>query len=136
MLTVNAYAATSATEPLAPMTIERREVGPRDVLVEIKYCGICHSDIHHARSEWGPVTYPVVVGHEIAGIVTAVGSEVTRFTVGDRVGVGCLVDSCRECVSCRAGREQYCVQGGGTLTFGPSTRTAGSRRAATPPTSW
>ncbi|MER5182517.1 NAD(P)-dependent alcohol dehydrogenase [Streptomyces sp. NPDC002896] len=118
MHTVNAYAATSATEPLSPTTIERREVGPRDVLIEIKYCGICHSDIHHARSEWGEQTYPVVPGHEIAGIVTAVGSEVTKFDVGDRAGVGCLVDSCRECVNCRAGREQYCVQGGGTLTFG------------------
>jgi uncharacterized zinc-type alcohol dehydrogenase-like protein len=122
VLTVNAYGATSATEPLVPMTIERREVGPRDVLIEIKYTGVCHSDIHHARSEWGPVTYPVVPGHEIAGIVAAVGSEVTKHAVGDRVGVGCLVDSCRECVNCRKGEEQYCLQGGGTLTYGSVDR--------------
>jgi uncharacterized zinc-type alcohol dehydrogenase-like protein len=118
LFSVNAYAATSATEPLAPTTIERREVGPRDVLIEIRYTGICHSDIHHARSEWGPVTYPVVPGHEIAGVVTAVGAEVAKHAVGDRVAVGCLVDSCRECVHCLAGEEQYCAQGGGTLTFG------------------
>ncbi len=117
MFTVNAYAATSATEPLTPRTIDRRDVGPHDVLIEIKYTGICHSDIHHARSEWGPTTYPVVPGHEIVGIVTAVGSEVTKHAVGDRVGVGCMVDSCRECVSCRKGEEQYCLKGN-TLTYG------------------
>ncbi|WP_435110937.1 NAD(P)-dependent alcohol dehydrogenase [Nocardiopsis synnemataformans] len=116
MFTVNAYAATSATAPLAPTTVERREVGPHDVLIEIAYAGICHSDIHHARSEWGPQAYPVVPGHEIAGIVTRVGSEVTRFSVGDRAGVGCLVDSCRECDHCRGGQEQYCAKG--VLTFG------------------
>jgi uncharacterized zinc-type alcohol dehydrogenase-like protein len=117
VLTVNAYAATSATEPLGPMTIERRDVGPRDVLIEIKYTGICHSDIHHARSDWRQETYPIVPGHEIAGIVAEVGSEVTQHAVGDRVGVGCMVDSCRECVNCRKGEEQYCVEGN-TLTFG------------------
>ncbi|MGW2288067.1 NAD(P)-dependent alcohol dehydrogenase [Streptomyces phaeochromogenes] len=117
MLTVNAYVATAATEPLAPTTVERREVGPHDVLIEIKYCGICHSDISHARSEWGQQVYPIVPGHEIAGIVTDVGSEVGRFAVGDRVGVGCLVESCRECESCLKGEEQYCLNGN-TLTYG------------------
>ena len=117
MLIVDAYAATSATEPLAPTTIERREVGPHDVLIDIKYCGICHSDIHHARGEWGEAQYPVVPGHEIAGIVAEVGSDVTRFAVGDRAGVGCMVDSCGKCASCRRGEEQYCLEGS-TLTYG------------------
>ncbi|MFG2850328.1 NAD(P)-dependent alcohol dehydrogenase [Streptomyces mirabilis] len=117
MLTVPAYAATSATEPLAPTTVERRDVGPHDVLIDIKYCGICHSDIHNVRSEWGPATYPLVPGHEIAGIVTQVGPEVTRHAVGDRVGVGCMVNSCRECVPCLRGEEQYCLKGN-TLTYG------------------
>ncbi|MEE1765235.1 NAD(P)-dependent alcohol dehydrogenase [Streptomyces sp. SP18BB07] len=121
MLTVNAYAATAATEPLTPTTIERRDVGPHDVLIEIKYCGICHSDIHHARSEWGEQTYPIVPGHEIAGIVTEVGSEVTKYAVGDRVGVGCMVNSCRECEPCRKGEEQYCLKGN-TLTYGSTDR--------------
>ncbi|HEV7196524.1 MAG TPA: NAD(P)-dependent alcohol dehydrogenase [Pedococcus sp.] len=111
MRTVNAYAATSATSPLVPTTIERREVGPHDVLIEIKYAGICHSDIHAARGDWGPASYPLVTGHEIAGIVTEVGSEVTRHAVGDRVGVGCMVDSCGECRYCQAGEEQFCVNG-------------------------
>jgi uncharacterized zinc-type alcohol dehydrogenase-like protein len=109
--TVKAYAATSATEPLTPTTIERREVGPRDVRIDIRYAGICHSDIHTARGEWGATNYPIVVGHEIAGVVAEVGSEVTRFAVGDRVGVGCMVDSCGECRYCRRGDEQYCVKG-------------------------
>ena len=109
--TVKAYAATSATEPLSPTTIERRDVGPRDVLIDITYAGICHSDIHTARSEWGPTTYPIVVGHEIAGVVAEVGAEVTKFVVGDRVGVGCMVDSCGECEYCLRGDEQFCVKG-------------------------
>ncbi|MFD7408515.1 NAD(P)-dependent alcohol dehydrogenase [Streptomyces sp. NPDC059866] len=117
MFTINAYGATSATEPLVPMTIERRDVGPRDVLIEIKYTGICHSDIHHTRSDWGPVSYPVAPGHEIAGVVTATGSEVTEHAVGDRVGVGCMVDSCRECDECRKGNEQYCLKTH-TFTYG------------------
>ena len=111
MLTVNAYAAFSATEQLRPTTIERRDLGPQDVLIEIAYAGICHSDIHTARSEWGPATYPIVVGHEIAGVVTAVGPQVTRHAVGDRVGVGCMVDSCRACENCERGLEQYCLEG-------------------------
>ncbi|HSO16260.1 MAG TPA: NAD(P)-dependent alcohol dehydrogenase [Arthrobacter sp.] len=111
MLTVNAYAATSATEPLVPTTLERREVGPNDVLIDIKFAGICHSDIHTVRGDWGPQSYPLAPGHEIAGIVTEVGSAVTKHAVGDRVGVGCMVNSCRECVNCLNGEEQFCVKG-------------------------
>ncbi|MEV6305162.1 NAD(P)-dependent alcohol dehydrogenase [Actinoplanes sp. NPDC051861] len=109
--TVNAIAATSTTDPLVRTTIERREVGPRDVLIEISYAGICHSDIHTVRGEWGRVPYPLTVGHEIVGHVTQVGTEVTRHAAGDRVGVGCMVNSCRECDNCRAGQEQYCLNG-------------------------
>ena len=93
MTTVRAYAAASATAPLEPTTIERRAVGPRDVLIDIAYAGVCHSDIHTVRGEWGPKTYPLTVGHEIVGTVAAVGSEVTAHAVGDRVGVGCMVNS-------------------------------------------
>ncbi|MFE1309848.1 NAD(P)-dependent alcohol dehydrogenase [Streptomyces sp. NPDC058755] len=117
MLTVPAYAATSATEPLTPTTVERRDVGPHDVLIEIKYVGICHSDIHNVRSEWGPASYPMVPGHEIAGVVVEVGSEVTGCAPGDRVGVGCMVNSCRVCEPCLRGEEQYCLNGN-TLTYG------------------
>ena len=117
MLTVNAYAAPSATEPLIPTTIERRDLGPKDVLIAIRYAGICHSDIHTVRGEWGDIAYPQVVGHEIVGEVTEVGSEVTLHKVGDRVGVGCMVNSCRECENCLAGAEQYCLNGNiGTYT--------------------
>jgi uncharacterized zinc-type alcohol dehydrogenase-like protein len=117
MLTVNAYAAPSATEPLIKTTIERRDVGPTDVLIEIKYSGICHSDIHTVRGEWGDIQYPQVVGHEIVGIVSEVGSEVSKHKVGDRVGVGCMVNSCGECESCVAGKENYCLKGNtGTYT--------------------
>ncbi|MBU2663909.1 NAD(P)-dependent alcohol dehydrogenase [Actinoplanes bogorensis] len=111
MLTVNAIAAPSATGSLVRTTIERRDVGPRDVLIEIRYAGICHSDIHTVRGEWGDVAYPLTVGHEIVGRVAEVGAEVTRHAVGDRVGVGCMVNSCRECENCRAGMEQYCLPG-------------------------
>jgi uncharacterized zinc-type alcohol dehydrogenase-like protein len=111
MLTVNAYAAPSATAPLVKTTIERRDVGAKDVLIEIKYSGVCHSDIHTVRGEWGPIAYPQVVGHEIVGIVTEVGPEVSLHSVGDRVGVGCMVNSCRECVNCRAGMQNYCLTG-------------------------
>ena len=109
--TVKAYAAPSATDPLEPTTIERRDVGAHDVLIEITYAGICHSDIHTVRGEWGDIAYPLVVGHEIVGEVTEVGAEVTKHQVGDRVGVGCMVNSCRECDNCRAGEEQYCLNG-------------------------
>ncbi|GAA3456726.1 NAD(P)-dependent alcohol dehydrogenase [Dactylosporangium matsuzakiense] len=117
MLTVNAIAATSATDPLVRTTIERRDLGPRDVLIEIRYAGICHSDIHTVRGEWGEIAYPQTVGHEIVGRVTAIGPDVTRHAVDDRVGVGCMVNSCRECDNCRAGQEQYCLNGNvGTYT--------------------
>ncbi|MGN6250803.1 MAG: NAD(P)-dependent alcohol dehydrogenase [Marmoricola sp.] len=108
---VNAYAAPAAGEPLAPLTIERREVGPHDVLIAIEYAGICHSDIHTVNGDWGPQPFPVVPGHEIVGRVAEVGSEVTRHAVGDRVGVGCMVNSCGECTNCRNGDEQYCLRG-------------------------
>ncbi|WP_077488344.1 NAD(P)-dependent alcohol dehydrogenase [Sinomonas mesophila] len=121
MLTAHAYAATSATEPLAPMTIQRRELGAHDVLIEIKYAGICHSDIHTVRGDWGPASYPLVPGHEIAGVVTEIGPQVTKHAVGDRVGVGCMVNSCRECASCRRGEEQYCLKGM-TGTYGAVDR--------------
>lgn len=106
-----AYVAVSATSPLQPGTIERREPGEFEVQIAIKFAGICHSDIHTARGDWAGVKYPVVVGHEIAGIVEAVGAKVTRYSVGERVGVGCFVDSCRECEHCRAGEEQHCLAG-------------------------
>ncbi|MBN8468512.1 NAD(P)-dependent alcohol dehydrogenase [Corallococcus exiguus] len=111
MPTANAYAATSAKSPLGPLAIQRRELGPRDVLIEIKYCGICHSDIHTVRGEWGETNYPIVPGHEIAGIVASVGAEVKKHAVGDRVGVGCMVDACGDCSSCRKGEEQHCLKG-------------------------
>ena len=117
MLTVTAWAAPSATEPLVKTIIERRDLGPTDVLIEIAYAGICHSDIHTVRGEWGDIAYPQVVGHEIAGTVTEVGSAVTLHKVGDKVGVGCMVNSCRECENCLAGEEQYCLNGNtGTYT--------------------
>jgi uncharacterized zinc-type alcohol dehydrogenase-like protein len=111
VLTVTAYAAASPTADILPTTIERRDVGPADVLIEIAYAGICHSDIHTVRGDWGAQVYPLTVGHEIAGVVSAVGSDVTKWKVGDRVGVGCMVNSCRECVNCNAGLEQYCENG-------------------------
>ncbi|OBA59397.1 alcohol dehydrogenase [Mycobacterium sp. 1100029.7] len=116
MSTVSAYAATSATEPLTKTTIERREPGPHDVAIDIKFAGICHSDIHTAKAEWGQPNYPLVVGHEIAGVVREVGSEVTKYKVGDHVGVGCMVNSCGQCSSCKAGIEQYCKRGA-TFTY-------------------
>ncbi len=108
---VNAYAAPAAGEPLALTTIERRAVGANDVLIRIEYAGICHSDIHTVNGDWGPQPFPVVPGHEIVGIVEEVGAEVTRHRVGDRVGVGCMVNACGKCASCRAGDEQYCLEG-------------------------
>lgn len=111
MLKVKGYAATSATAPLAPYAFTRREPKPYDVVVDIKFCGICHSDIHNAKNEWGGTTYPVVPGHEIAGIVTGVGAKVTKHKVGDRVGIGCLVDSCRTCSSCKENLENFCENG-------------------------
>ncbi|STX03395.1 NAD(P)-dependent alcohol dehydrogenase [Kocuria rosea] len=111
MLTVNAYAAPSADAPLEPTTITRREVGPNDVLVEIAYAGICHSDIHTVNGDWRPQPYPLVPGHEIVGTVAEIAPEVTGHAVGDRVGVGCMVNSCGQCTTCRNGDEQYCAEG-------------------------
>ena len=111
MLTVNAYAAPSADAPLEPTTITRREVGPNDVLIEIAYAGICHSDIHTVNGDWGPQHYPLVPGHEIVGTVAEIGPEVTGHAAGDRVGVGCMVNSCGQCTNCRNGDEQYCAEG-------------------------
>ncbi|MEV4937852.1 NAD(P)-dependent alcohol dehydrogenase [Streptomyces zaomyceticus] len=109
--TVPAYAAPAANAPLERTTVPRRPVGEHDVLIDIKYAGICHSDIHQARDGWGEGIFPMVPGHEIAGIVAETGPGVTRFQVGDRVGVGCFVDSCRECEYCAQGLEQYCARG-------------------------
>jgi uncharacterized zinc-type alcohol dehydrogenase-like protein len=111
MTTVAAYAAPAAKAPLERTTIERRAVREFDVLIDIKFAGICHSDIHQVREGWGEAIFPMVPGHEIAGVVSEVGPGVTRYKVGDRVGVGCLVDSCRECDNCKAGQEQHCVRG-------------------------
>jgi uncharacterized zinc-type alcohol dehydrogenase-like protein len=117
MTTVNAYAAVSATDPLVPHSIQRRDVGPHDVAIAIAYSGLCHSDIHTVRGDWGPISYPLVVGHEVVGVVSEIGAEVTKHSVGDRVGVGCMVDSCRRCDSCLAGLEQHCIPGC-TATYG------------------
>jgi len=106
-----AYAAHAAKAPLAPWSLERRAPGPHDVAIAIKFCGICHTDVHQARDEWGGAEFPMVPGHEIAGVVVAVGAHVAKFKPGDHVGVGCLVDSCRQCESCRADLEQYCLDG-------------------------
>lgn len=133
MFTCTGYAAEAATAPLAPFTFERRDPGPTDVRIDILYCGVCHSDLHQARNEWHNTLYPCVPGHEIVGRVTAVGEAVTRFRVGDLAGVGCMVDSCRECASCQEGLEQYCERGfvgtyngedrqGGGHTFGGYSR--------------
>ncbi|MEU9132454.1 NAD(P)-dependent alcohol dehydrogenase [Kitasatospora sp. NPDC048540] len=108
MATVAAYAAPAAKAPLERTTVERRAVGERDVLIDITFVGICHSDIHQVREGWGEAIFPMVPGHEIAGVVAGTGPGVTGFRTGDRVGVGCMVDSCRECENCKAGLEQYC----------------------------
>ncbi|MBF4458939.1 NAD(P)-dependent alcohol dehydrogenase [Pseudoclavibacter sp. VKM Ac-2867] len=121
MTTAKAYAAPSATEPLESITIERRDVGANDLLIDIAYSGICHSDIHTVRGEWGQVPYPLAPGHEIVGTVAEVGSDVTKHKVGDRVGVGCMVNSCRECDNCKAGSEQYCTNGN-VMTYGGKDR--------------
>jgi uncharacterized zinc-type alcohol dehydrogenase-like protein len=106
-----ALSAPSAGAPLATTMIERRDLGEHDVLIDIKFCGICHSDIHQVKDEWGGSIFPMVPGHEIAGVVAAVGSAVSRISIGDRVGVGCLVDSCGECEYCQEGEEQFCTKG-------------------------
>lgn len=122
---VRAFGATSPTSHIAPVTIPRRTVGPHDVLLDILYCGVCHSDIHTVRGEWGPVQYPAVPGHEIVGRVIAVGDQVTKFRIGDIGGVGCMVDSCGACAHCEDDLEQYCAKGM-TQTYGsPDPHTGG-----------
>ncbi|RYX86122.1 NAD(P)-dependent alcohol dehydrogenase [bacterium] len=115
-MNTNGYAAQSATEALAPFNFERREPRPNDVVIEILYCGVCHSDLHQTRNDWGNSTFPMVPGHEIIGQVESVGTDFTRFKVGDKVGVGCLVDSCQHCAACAQGLEQYCEEGS-TVTY-------------------
>ncbi|MDD9244743.1 NAD(P)-dependent alcohol dehydrogenase [Enterobacter soli] len=105
------YAAKTPTAPLAPFTFDRREPRPDDVVIEILYCGVCHSDLHQARNDWGFSEYPIVPGHEVIGRVASVGDSVTKFKVGDLAGIGCMVDSCRECNPCQQGLEQYCEEG-------------------------
>jgi uncharacterized zinc-type alcohol dehydrogenase-like protein len=117
MSSTKSYAAQSATSPLAPWTIDRRDPKPHDVQIEILYCGVCHSDLHTARNDWGMTVYPVVPGHEIVGRVIAVGDHVKKFKAGDIAGIGCLVDSCRECDNCKDGLEQYCSNGS-VFTYG------------------
>jgi uncharacterized zinc-type alcohol dehydrogenase-like protein len=129
MIATKGFAAKEATAPLGPFEFERREPGPYDVQIEILYCGVCHSDIHQVRNEWGGTMYPIVPGHEIVGRVTKVGSAVKKFKEGDLAGVGCLVNSCRDCQNCKEGLEQYCENGsvgtynsyerdGKTITYG------------------
>jgi len=116
--TVLAVGSTDVIGELKLMTISRRAVGPNDVHIQVKYCGMCHSDLHTVRQEWGPTAFPCVVGHEIAGVVDSVGSSVTKFKVGQTVGVGCFVDSCRECHECKEMKEeQYCGTGGCVYTY-------------------
>ncbi|MHC8520686.1 NAD(P)-dependent alcohol dehydrogenase [Rossellomorea sp. H39__3] len=111
MVMAKARAVDGPDKAFRSAEIKRRELDEKDVLIEIKFAGICHSDIHTAHGEWGEVSYPLVPGHEIAGVITEVGSGVSKFKVGDRAGVGCMVDSCGECVNCKAGEEQYCLEG-------------------------
>ncbi len=110
-MTTKAYAAFNAIDPLGPHMIQRRELNPKDVFIKIEYCGVCHSDLHTAKSDWGATNYPAVPGHEIIGRVEAVGNKVSKFKVGDVVGVGCMVESCKHCHSCDEGLEQYCENG-------------------------
>ena len=124
MIPALGYAAHSATTPLAPWTFDRRDPGPADVQIDILFCGICHSDLHTVRGEWASAKFPQVPGHEIVGRVTATGSGVSRFKAGDLVGVGCFVDSCRTCNSCKEGLEQYCEKGA-TGTYGSTEKETG-----------
>ncbi len=117
MISTNGYAAHSATTNLTPFSYEHREPGDKDILIDIQFCGICHSDIHQARNEWGNAMYPMVPGHEIVGTVAKVGSAVTKFKVGDTAAVGCMVDSCGTCGSCKAGEEQYCDKQATVFTY-------------------
>jgi uncharacterized zinc-type alcohol dehydrogenase-like protein len=118
------YAAHSSDTPLVPYSFERRELRANDVAIEIHYCGVCHSDLHTAKNDWGGSNYPVVPGHEIVGVVSAIGSKVTKFNIGDKVGVGCMVDSCQDCDECHNDHEQYC-RNTFTLTYGSPDRITG-----------
>jgi uncharacterized zinc-type alcohol dehydrogenase-like protein len=117
MIKTHGYAAQDAHSAPAPFDYEHRDPGPNDIVLDIQFCGICHSDIHQARDEWGNAIYPMVPGHEIVGTVAAVGNEVTKFKIGDRAAVGCMVDSCGECESCKDGEEQYCNRPGTVFTY-------------------
>lgn len=137
MLQAQARGVQGATASVEALTIERRELSSEDVLIDIKYCGICHSDIHFSRGDWGQIPYPAVPGHEIVGIVSEVGAEVTKYAPGDRVGVGCMVDSCRECHYCEHDLEQYCSKGmvgtyGGVDKYGQQTMGGYSTRIVVP----
>jgi uncharacterized zinc-type alcohol dehydrogenase-like protein len=120
----NGYAAQSPTTPLAPFSFDRRDLRPNDVAMEVLYCGVCHSDLHTARNDWGGTVYPAVPGHEIVGRVTGIGADVTRYKIGDRVAVGCIVDSCQHCDQCHKGEEQYC-RNGRTDTYNAPDRITG-----------
>jgi uncharacterized zinc-type alcohol dehydrogenase-like protein len=135
-MTVLAYAAPAADQPLGLLPITRREPGPHDVAIAIAWCGVCHSDLHTARNEWNNAIYPVVPGHEIVGHVTAVGAEVTKFKVGDTVGVGCMVDSCGHCGSCHDGLEQFCEEGMVQTYNSPTADAPAIPWAATARRSW
>ncbi|RYF85768.1 MAG: NAD(P)-dependent alcohol dehydrogenase [Chitinophagaceae bacterium] len=125
VLSSKAYAAQDSTSGLSPWNFERRPVGPHDVLIDIQFCGVCHTDIHFVRNEWGISVYPMVPGHEIVGSVTQVGAHVKKYKAGDLVGVGCMVDSCRVCDNCNEGQQQYCLNGN-TFTYnGPEKETGG-----------
>ncbi|WP_286222217.1 NAD(P)-dependent alcohol dehydrogenase [Marinobacter apostichopi] len=124
-MSTKAFAAHTANAPLKPIQFDRRDLRPDDVAIEIDYCGVCHTDIHFAQNDWGFTQYPVVPGHEIIGRVTAVGDRVTEYCEGDRVGVGCMVDSCRSCSACESGLEQYCIEGN-TATYNGVDRHDGS----------
>jgi uncharacterized zinc-type alcohol dehydrogenase-like protein len=133
MIPVRGYAAQQAKGPLAPYSFERRQPRDHDIVIDIQYCGICHSDIHSVRNEWGGSRFPMVPGHEITGIVSQTGSKTTRYKVGDRVGVGCFVDSCRKCEPCRKGLEQYCLEGA-TWTYNALEKIQEDGRTITVPT--
>ena len=124
MSTVKGYAAKSATSPLAPFSFQRREPGPHDIQIDILYCGVCHSDLHQVRNDWRGSTFPIVPGHEIIGKVTATGAQVKKLRAGDLAGVGCMVNSCRTCASCKEGLEQYC-EAGPTWTYNSEDRQFG-----------
>src|SRR6201996_4633417 len=124
MIPVKGYAAQSPTTDLAPWDFERRDVGPHDVQFDVQFCGVCHSDLHQIKNDWFPGIFPMVPGHEIVGRVVKVGNQVTKFKEGDLAGVGCMVDSCRKCVNCQAGEEQFCIEGM-TLTYSGPDKISG-----------